>query len=345
MSSELNEREKTILRSIVHNFIHTATPVGSRYISKKNNIGLSPATVRNVMSDLEEQGFLDHPHTSAGRIPTDKGYRFYVDSLMDIERLTANDQSEIQSQLQSTVDTETILKITSKLLGSISHQLGVVGAPRFSTGIFEKLELVQISNSRLLIIISMRSGLIKTLTMEINSEIPRTKLEEVSRILNERLSNLTLNEIQHTFSQRVHDVLDEETGLIRLFIDSVDTLFDEKTNREKIHIGGAKNILSQPEFVNTEHFKSIIELFENEDIIFHVLEQNFPKEGSIAVTIGKEIQEDTLREYSVVSSTYSVSGVTGTIGIIGTKRMNYSKMIPLVDYVAKTISTMFSTRQ
>ncbi|MDD8018609.1 MAG: heat-inducible transcription repressor HrcA, partial [Bacteroidota bacterium] len=149
--TELNNREKTILHNIVYSFIQTAIPVGSRYISKRREIGLSAATVRNVMSDLEYLGYLNHPHTSAGRIPTDKGYRLYVNELMEIERLSENDQTAIQTYLQEGLEADEVLKVASKILGTISNQLGVVSAPRMTTGVFEKLELMQISSTRLLV--------------------------------------------------------------------------------------------------------------------------------------------------------------------------------------------------
>ncbi len=342
MSETLSERERTILRSIIYSFIQTATPVGSRYIARHHDIGLSPATVRNVMSDLEYLGYIGHPHTSSGRVPTDKGYRFYVDSLMEFEQLSLQDQSTIQSQLQSGIDTENLFRMTSKLIGAISHQLGVVSAPRLNTGILDKLELVPLTGTRILVVISIRSGLVKTITMEVSTEIPRAKLEDTARLLNERLSGLALMEIRTTIFDRVQDMRDEDTGLIRLFIDSVDTLFDEQRNIEKLHIGGTAGILSQPEFEHADQYRSVIELLENEDMIVHVLEKTESRDGIIAVSIGDENDAKELKEYSLVTSTYTVGNSTGSVGIIGTKRMNYSKMIPLVDYVAKTISGMFS---
>jgi heat-inducible transcriptional repressor len=339
----LNDREKTILNNIVHSYIETAIPVGSRYIAKRKDIGLSPATIRNVMSDLEYLGYLGHPHTSAGRIPTDKGYRFYVNELMEIDQLSQKDQNSIQTQLQGNIETDEILKIASKILGTISHQLSVVTAPQMTTGVFEKLELLQVSSTRLLVIISIRTGLVKTIMMEIHSEIPRSKLDHVAQLLNERLSGLTLNEIRNTFAERIREFKNEDSGLIRLFIESVDKLFDEN-RKEKIHISGTTNILSQPEFENAKNFKSVIELMDNEDIIIHVLQTGDIKGGMANVTIGEETKIENLKDFSIVTKTYNVGGVTGTIGVLGPKRMEYSKMIPLVDFVATTISDLFENK-
>jgi len=345
MSAELNERERTVLRYLVHDFIETATPIGSRYISRRHEdvLGLSSASIRNVMSDLEYLGYLNHPHTSAGRVPTDLGYRFYLDKLMEVEQLSTKDRRDIRKNLDpSGLETDDLLKETSKLLGRISQQLCVVTNPHLSSGVLEKIELVQITTSRLMVIISIKSGLIKTMMMEVSSEIPRDKLEDLARLLNERLDGLTLGQIRDTFAQRLVDVQNEETGLIRLFIVSIDKLFaDQKV--DKLHIGGAENIVQQPEFVSPQDLRSVVELINNEEIIIHVLEKIEVPPHEVRVTVGKENRDDKLNAYSVITSTYAVGDVMGSIGVIGPKRMAYARMIPLVDYVARTISELFST--
>jgi len=341
MAEQLTEREKTVLRYIVHNFILSATPVGSRYISRKHGMGLSPATIRNVMANLEEMGYLSHPHTSAGRIPTDVGYRFYVNSLMEIHQLTETEKQTIRRQLDSVSDAEEMLRESSKLLGKISRQLSVVSSPHLSSGTFEKLELVTISSNKIIVILAIKSGLVRTIMMEVYSEIPREKMEDISSFLNQRLSGLTLQQIRDTFSSRVQDVKNEESGLIRLFIESVDKLFADIKEGDKVHIAGTENLITQPEFGNPENFRGIIELINNEDIIVHVLEKHDGTD-EVTVTIGQENEEKRMRIYSVVTSPYSIGDVTGTVGLIGPKRMDYSKLIPLVDYVAKVISKMMS---
>ena len=343
MGSELSERERTVLRYVVHDFIETATPVGSRYISKRHEgeLGLSSASIRNVLSDLEYLGYINHPHTSAGRVPTDLGYRFYLDSLMKREEITLREQQVIRENLDSAEEANELLKETSKLLGVISHQLCVVTAPHLSSGIFEKLELVPITGTRIMVIMSIKSGLVRTIMMEVASEIKREKLDQLARVLNERLSGFTLHQIRETFWERVKDVQNEETGLIRLFIDSVDKLF-VPTKKDQLHIGGTEMIIEQPEFLNPEHFRGVIELINNEEIIIHVLEKHEAKPREVRVTIGEENQENRLKAYSVITSSYAAGDVTGSVGVIGPTRMPYARVIPLVDYVAKMISDMFT---
>jgi heat-inducible transcriptional repressor len=336
----LNDRERDILRHVVYNFIQTAVPVGSRYISRHFESQLSPATIRNVMADLEELGYLSHPHTSAGRMPTDLGYRYYIDFLMEMQELTEKEKVEIQQQLATMADPDSLLRETSKLLGKISKQLSVVSSPHISSGVFEKLELIPIASSKLLVVISIRSGLVKTLMLEVGVEIQREYLEHISRVLNERLSGLTLRQIRETFIERTRDVQDERTGLIRLFIDSVDQLFDDMKDRDKVHISGTQNIIEQPEFIDPRNFRSVIELIGNDDIIVHLLEKHEELDKGFVITIGEENKDSKAKEYSVVSAIYDLEGVTGRVGIIGPTRMDYAKLIPLVDHVAKLVAKM-----
>jgi heat-inducible transcriptional repressor len=244
----------------VRDFIETATPVGSRFISRRHGdvLGLSPASIRNVMSDLEDLGFINHPHTSAGRVPTDRGYRFYLDMLMQTERPSAVDVETIRRNLGAAEESDELLRETSRVLGRITHQLFVVTSPRLGSGVFEKLEMIPIVGNRIMVIISIKAGLVRTIMMDVASEIPRERLEELARFLNERLSGLTLQQIRETFHERVRDAQNEGTGLIRLFIDSVDKLFVPERS-DKIHIGGTDKIIEQPEFVNPEDFRSVIE--------------------------------------------------------------------------------------
>ncbi len=341
-SDELNDRERSILHHVVDQYIRTAIPIGSRVISKKFESHLSPATIRNVMADLEELGYLSHPHTSAGRVPTDLGYRYYVDYLMEVERLRAIEVAEIQDQLDRVNDHAELLRVTSKLLSKISRQLSIVSSPHISRGILEKLELIPLSSNKLLVVLSIRSGIVKTIMLEIGGEIDRRDTERVSSLLNERLCGLTLKQIRDTFVERLREVQPDRSGLIRLFIDSVDQLYAEEKN-EKLHISGTQNMIEQPEFVNPKNFRSVIEMIENEEIIVHLLEKRDDASPSPTLTIGSENQEEAARDYSVLTSTYAVEGVSGRVGIIGPRRMNYAKLIPLVDHIAKTIARIMAS--
>jgi len=345
-TEELNQREKAILRSIVQQFILTATPVGSRNITKKYDIGFSPATVRNIMSDLEDSGFINHPHTSAGRVPTDKGYRFYVDSLMDIEKLNTKEKGLIEDGLSSiTIEADEVVKITSRLLSSITKQIACVTYPNLESGILEKIQIISLTSTKILSVISIRSGLVKTITMELDTEMRESQLESVQSILNERLAGLSLEEIRNTFKERFKDADDDQKPIIRLFVDSVDKLFKDDIKSDRLIVTGAKNIIQQPEFEHPENFQSIIELIEDKDVIIHIMEKSSESnKEEVYISIGSENVEKKLKEYSFVSKEYKFGESSGTLGIIGPKRMEYSRIVAIVDYLAKVLSEQLKSR-
>jgi len=343
---ELNQREKSILRSVVQQFILTATPVGSRNITKKYDIGFSPATVRNIMSDLEDSGYINHPHTSAGRIPTDKGYRYYVDSLMDIEKLNPKEKGLIDKSLNILLDeTDELVKVTSKLLSSITKQIACVTYPNLESGTLEKIQIISLASTRILVVVSIKSGLVKTITMELDSGIKDSQIESVQTLLNERLTGLSFSEIRNTFKERFLDVEENQKPIIRLFVDSVEKLFKDDITSERLIVTGAKNIIQQPEFENPESFQSIIELIEDKDVIIHIMEKSSEaKKEEVYISIGSESLEKKLKDYSFVSKEYNFGQIKGTLGIIGPKRMEYSKIVAIVDYLATLLTEQFKSR-
>ncbi len=345
-TEELNQREKAILRSIVQQFILTATPVGSRNITKKYDIGFSPATVRNIMADLEDSGFINHPHTSAGRVPTDKGYRYYVDSLMDIEKLNTKEKGLIENSFKSSIDeADELVKVTSKLLSSITRQIACVTYPNLESGILEKIQIISLTSTRILVVISIKSGVVKTITLELMTELKESQLESVQSLLNEKLSGLSLEEIRKTFKERFIDTDEEQKPIIRLFVDSVDKLFKDDFKSERMIVTGARNIIQQPEFENPDNFQSIIELIEDKDVIIHIMEKSSEsKNEEVYISIGSENIEKKLKEYSFVSKEYKFGESSGTLGIIGPKRMEYSRIVAIVDYLAKILSEQLKQR-
>lgn len=344
LHENLNEREKLILRSIVQQFILTASPVGSRNITKRFDVGVSPATVRNIMSELEDSGYINHPHTSAGRIPTDKGYRYYVDSLMEISELKASEKGFIDKSLDTQlIEKEQILKVASKLLSSITKQIACVTYPTLDKGILTRIQLVSLSSTRLLVIVSIQSGLIKTITLEFESEIEVSALSDIESILNERLNGLTFQEIRKTAKERLLDFEDSEKPIMRLFIDSVDKIFTNVKAEEKILITGATNIIQQPEFEDPEKFQSVVELIEDKDIIIHILDKKKPgKSDNILISIGTENEDEKLHEYSLITKEYSFGETSGTVGIIGPKRMEYSKVVAIISYLGDMLTEVLT---
>jgi len=344
MTENLSNREKEVLRYIVENFIRYGLPVGSRIISKQTGLNLSSATIRNVMSDLEDLDLLETPHTSAGRKPTDRGYRFYVDELMNKEDLNNTEIEYIKNKIDDSKSTifnsDDLFTATSQILSKISHQLAVVTQPFLSSGVFEKLEVLNISSTRLLIVITIKSGYVKTLLMEVEKVLHMPRIDKITQILNERLSGLTLLQIRDTFKERISDLKNEEPELMQMFFDSIGQIHEEDEKGKKVYISGTGEIIAHPEFEDVQNFKNIISLTENKNLVIHIFQEPAKSRDAVNIKIGSENDEKELKDYSIVCTDYSLGDVSGKIGIIGSKRLNYAKMISLVEYTSKLISEL-----
>src|SRR3954464_5663664 len=207
LSEQLSERELRVLEAVVQTYIETAEPAGSQTIARRFGLGVSPATIRNIMSELEDRGYLFHPHTSAGRIPTDRAYRMYVDAIMRLSPPSSEEQHTLRSELggmRSAV--EEVLRRAAQVLGVLTQELGVAVAPALDHMVMERLELVQVTSDRLLLVFNLRSGVVRTLFVEVPGMLPPASVHRVASILNERLAGLTLKEIRATLPERLRDV-------------------------------------------------------------------------------------------------------------------------------------------
>ncbi|MFN5094751.1 MAG: heat-inducible transcriptional repressor HrcA [Ignavibacteria bacterium] len=337
---DLNEREKSVLRSIVQSYILTASPVGSRFLSKTSEeFTLSPATIRNVMADLEDLNFISHPHTSAGRVPTDKGYRCYVDTLMDVRELSEKDRHVVKDQLQA-LSQDQALKDASRILGALSHCLAIVELPQMLDINVKKAHLVPLSSNRLLIVMELDSNIVRTVTLETDIVYDSALLDHTTHFINSRISGKSIRFLRDHIVEMMMDGTSGQHSLLRLFIDSVDTLLSPHVSSdEKVHIAGARHLLEYPEFDSPNQLKGVIELVENEDVIIHLLDHHDDlQQQSVKIVIGNELKEEKLHEYSLVMGSYTMKGAHGSIGLIGPKRMNYAKMVSLVQYMGQVLS-------
>ncbi len=349
IGSELNGREKVVLSSVVEEFIASATPVGSRTIVNHFNSGISSATIRNVMMGLEGRGYLAQPHISAGRMPTDKGYRVYVDSMMPRPELPAATRQKIRKTLeQASRDVEYILESASSMLAQISNQLGVVLAPRFYQGVFEKIDLVPITGNRILVVLSICSGLVRSITIELNKSLSRAELDRTAQFINERLHGLTLKEIKQTIDKRLRGGSFGDSEFIEGMIRSSDSMFSFAAPSD-VHLGGAANIMGQPEFEDKNRLGKILNLIDDKEILIHILEDDEDDSeaadktpGKLRITIGEENKDDLVTYCSLITASYQIGDVTGTVGVIGPTRMHYAKMVALVRYTAEALSGLFS---
>jgi len=337
----LSEREQNVLRLIVKNFIDTAGPVGSRSLVRKYGLDLSPASIRNTMSDLEDMGYLDHPYTSAGRMPTELGYRTFVDELMGTPELSATERRMLKIRLAQLVrDTDEMLRESSRLLSQLTDLLGVTLSPRLSTGVLERLDVVPLTGERLMFVLSVRGGMVKTIVVEFESDLKRSALDRVVSILNERLAGLTLQEIRETHEERVQDI-DDPTGIVRLVLEKSPRLFSEPTEGRLRH-GGTQNILRQPEFQEPDDVRHLMEVIEDETLVVQVLEGMLDPQaqdvGQAFISIGSESRSEEVDQYSIVVSPYRLGGSVGTLGVIGPTRMNYGRVVALVQNMATMLN-------
>ena len=337
---ELTEREKAVFLSIVDSFVQTAEPVGSRYLAKHYNLNISPATVRNVMADLEEKGLITQPHTSAGRVPTTLGYRQYVDHLMRISRLPGKQKKAIfQRLVEYARDVDQIVEKSTMVLSEISNQLGVVLAPKFNKGKLDRIELVSVADDKLLVILKVKSGLVKTIIVEVENRVPKELLETITDLLNERLHGLSLIDLQKSLDERFRDVDPNSRQVLDAIKGHTDRLVHYEPETD-IHFSGATKILSQPEFGSKEKIGTILQLLDRRDILVRILSEQ-EKEG-VSIVIGDENKDELMKNCSLITTTYQYKDAQGTLGIIGPTRMPYSKIIALVDFMAETLTYIMS---
>lgn len=337
---DLSEREQLVLLSIIEQHVLTASPVGSRTLSKSMDLKLSPASIRNVMADLEERGLIGHPHTSAGRVPTDLGYRYYVDSIMEQISLPDDERRFIEQRFEASLNAaiQELIRNSSQILSRITHQLAIISAPSLGKGVLQRLELVQVASDKIMVILSIRSGIVRSIILHLSSDVlRRDQLETISALLNEQLTGLTLQEIRETFADRIRDTGHMEDGIIRLFIESSDRVFSERLEPDALCIDGINAMSRQPEFGDPERLRNIIDLIENQQVIVHVLD-SLSGGQSVTIRIGDEIRDEKLSDYSIIAAPYRVGQLNGTVSIVGPKRMNYPRMIPIVDFLSKLIS-------
>jgi heat-inducible transcriptional repressor len=340
-SRTLTTREQQVLNALIDSYIRSAVPVGSRRLGTRYKLGISPATIRNTLQDLEDMGLVYQPHTSAGRIPTEAAYRLYVDSLMQLKPLSQSEKEMIASEITTgSKAIDEILEQSCRVLSQVSQQLGVSVAPRFTEGVLTRLELIQVAENRLLVVVAIKSGLVRSVVMEVDSAVNPKMVEETAGILNERLVGLTLGKIMSTIHERFRDITTGDPKLIKLFTDSAEGILSLQLEKE-LHLVGTPNITSQPEFQDPSKLQKLISVLEERKKIISSLNAVAISEG-VVVTIGKEANLGMLDGCSLVTSTYNAGKTTGTIGVIGPTRMQYSKLMSIVDFTSRLLSEILS---
>lgn len=338
MNLEIGERDKLILDTVIDYYIAYASPIGSRTLSKKIDGHLSPATIRNIMADLEDIGLLQHLHTSAGRIPTDKGYRYYVDTLL--KRHHRNKRGKNTSQIELSVrEREELMEEVSRRLSTLSRYVGVILTPKITALRMKHMDFILLSSDKILIVFISQTGWVYNKIIEIRESFSQEELDLVNKYINIECKNLTLSEIR----SKLKKTISEERRLYKTILDNLGLLSEEmdKKHSEDCYLQGHSNLLKHPEFTDPGRVKSLFKTLEEKIKIVRLLDKCIDQEG-ISVTIGSENEVPEIQSCSVVMTNYCMDESTkGALGIIGPTRMRYTEVINLIDNTAIMIERLF----
>ncbi|KGG81354.1 HrcA family transcriptional regulator [Caloranaerobacter azorensis H53214] len=329
----LNDRKLKILQAVIHSYITSAEPVGSRTIAKKYNLGVSSATIRNEMSDLEELGYLLQPHTSAGRIPSDKAYRLYVDNLMQIRKITEEERRKIKlSLLKEIREIEQVIQNAAKILSELTNYTSLAIAPQIKRSKLKRIQLIPIDEYKVLVVMVTDTGIVKNTVFRIENGVREEQLEKITNYLNSRLKGCSIEDISKNidteFVKDMYDLRDTIKDILPLINQSIDGMYEVD-----LFADGVTNIFNFPEYNDIARAKSFISFIENkESVVDMLLKSGF---HDIEITIGSENCYEEVSNCSLITATYSLNGKTiGKIGVIGPTRMDYSKVVSVVKSIA-----------
>jgi heat-inducible transcriptional repressor len=337
---KLTPRDQSVLEAVITDYIETGEPVGSRTISKRSAMNVSPATIRNVMADLEEMGLLHQPHTSAGRIPTVNGLRLYVDFIMQSRQLNKQQKESIREALQNKPqDMRDLLHRTSRILSQYCRQAGVVLWPRLTVTRFKHLEFIRVGHSHIMVILISKSGLIQQTHIEWPEEITQAELDKYSQYVNELLQDVRISNLK----ERILMEMRSEKGLFdQLFsraLEMAQRAIQSTMEGSDVYIDGQANLFNNPEFADVERMRRILETFEDKSRIIRLLDVTLKASTGIQIILGTESEFQEMEEMSLVSSPYGHGDTPmGVLGVIGPLRMDYSRIIPVVEFTAKFLS-------
>ena len=331
---EMGTRKLHILQSIIDDYIVSGEPVGSRTLARRYDMGLSSATIRNEMADLEEMGYLTQPHTSAGRIPSDKAYRLYVDRLMKVRALSDTEARSIKHLFDERVSRiEQVIVEASKVLSDITHYTAVMLGPQTNRVLIRHIHLVPIGEDQVLMVVVTNSGVIKDIVIRVPGGVQPSFLERISNMLSERCQDLCLGDMGHEMLNELKRHIDRERDFFNAMVDA----FTGTLMNRDVYLGGTTNIFNYPEYQDVLRARNFLNLMEKRNLLYDML-ADIDQEG-VSVTIGRENQIEELQEFSVVTASYRAGGrVLGSIGLIGPTRMEYAKAISALDYVGQSLT-------
>ena len=335
---DLTDRKMKILEAIIRDYIFVAEPLGSRTLSKRHDLGISAATIRNEMSDLEDMGYLMQPHTSSGRIPTQEGYRLYVENMMQNNRIDKEQMKMIDDSLRGYGELQNILDEALRLMSSFTRYTSIAVTPRVKESILKNIQLVQVNQNTVLVILVMDNGLIRNLTINTRTMVCQDKLSIISKILNEKLSGKSIRDMDSSFASYLKNQIHEYSALIdevfELMHLNMLTLEDSQ-----ILSDGITNIFQFPEFSDISKAKAFLDMMGEKRPVMDMLNSEGIVKGNINIVIGNKNTCEIAKECSLLTATYTLNGKTiGKIGIIGPTRMNYSKVFSIMSYISNGLN-------
>lgn len=339
----IDERAQRLLKTLIELYIRDGLPVGSRTLSRDSGMELSPATVRNVISDLEDMGLVKSPHTSAGRMPTVQGYRLFIDTMLNVKPLDSMEVEVLKKQLKPELNSKLLLKSASTLLSDVTRLAGVVMIPRRDLQVIEHVEFLPLSDRRVLVILLLQGGEVQNRVIHTDRDYSHTELQQAANYLNSRSRGHDLAELRDTLKRELQEAQRELSNLMQLVIQMSDTVFsDSLVDQEELLVEGQTNLMGSEDLSDMEKLKQLFEAFNRKRDILHLLDRSQKAEG-VQIFIGQESGYEALDNCSVVTSPYSAGGqVVGVLGVVGPTRMPYDRVIPVVDITAKLLSAALS---
>ncbi|MDD6924536.1 MAG: heat-inducible transcriptional repressor HrcA [Veillonellaceae bacterium] len=334
----LDERKKKVLQAVIDDYVTMAEPVGSRTVARTHDLGVSAATIRNEMADLEMLGYLEHIHTSSGRIPSSKGYRFYVDDLLTPRKLSEEEKTLIDRWYKARVKRiDEVFQETAKIISHVTKNLSFVLAPQLSQAAFRCLQFLPLDEHRAIAVVMTDAGFIENRIVKIPDGAAFEDFQRMAKVINECLAGKNLAAIQPEHMKRIRDEIGDEklyesaTGIIRQSLDS------EK--RERLYLGGTTEALSQPEFHSVERMKEILLMLEEKQLLKDILHAHLGE--GLSVTIGRENKYTGIQDCSIITATYHLDGeLLGTIAVLGPTRMEYGKAMTLLGYMNDNLASV-----
>ena len=330
----LDDRKKKVLQAIVEEYINTAEPVSSNALTNNEELKYSSATIRNEMPDLEKAGYLEKTHTSSGRIPSEKGYRYYVDELLKDDNISLEEIKYISDKLETKVnEIEELTKIATTTISEITHYTTLAIGPSSKGLLIEEIKFVLLGTRMMMAVILTDTGLVKETIIKFDEDVTQKQVETMNYMFNNKLKGLPLETIDRPLEEYLYDEMTYSVNVIKPIIDQIKKVLEED---EKVYLEGANKSFDLPEFNSLEVAKNFVNILDTKELIADMLDTGFAED--INVYIGEENKKDELKDFSVVTFKHKVNGKDlGTIGIIGPKRMDYSKVISVMKYINKKL--------